>query len=63
MNWNELIGLARQLVAAPPSARLRQTQLRLAVGASYYAAYHALARSNAYLLIGASERERRLPEW
>lgn len=62
MNWNELIGLARQLVAAPPSARLRKTQLRLAVGAAYYAAYHALARSNADLLIGASETERRLPE-
>ena len=34
---------------------LGQTKLRLAVATAYYAMYHALARSNADLLVGPSE--------
>ena len=63
MNWRELIDLAREHAAAPPSNQLQQTRLRLAVSSAYYAVYHALARSNADLLVGASETERGLPEW
>ena len=35
----------------------------MAVGNAYYAMYHALARSNADLLIGPSETEGSSPEW
>ena len=55
MNWKELITLAREMAAFPPSHHLHQTCLRLAVSTVYYAVYHALARSNADLLVGPSE--------
>ena len=45
------------------SDRLHQTKLRLAVGTVYYAVYHALARSNADLLVEPSEREGSASEW
>ena len=63
MNWRELIALAREHAAAPPRSQLQQTRLRLAVSSAYYAVYHALAHSNADLLIGAAEAEQRSPEW
>ena len=63
MNCQQLIDLARQHAAAPPSGQLQQTRLHLAVSSAYYAVYHALAHSNADLLIGASETERGLPDW
>ena len=63
MKWKELIALAREMATTPPSDHLRQTKLRLAVGTVYYAMYHALARSNADLLIGPSETEADTSEW
>ena len=63
MKWKELSALAREMAATPPSDRLHQTKIRLAVSTVYYAMYHALARSNADLLIGPSETERSAPEW
>ena len=61
MKWKELIDLA--MATTPPSDHLHQTRLRIAVGTVYYAVYHALARSNADLLMGSSETERAAPEW
>ena len=55
MQWKELSALAREMAATPPSDRLHQTKIRLAVSTVYYAMYHALARSNADLLVGPSE--------
>ena len=63
MQWKELSALAREMAATPPADRLRQTKIRLAVSTVYYAMYHALARSNADLLIGPSETEGSAPEW
>ena len=63
MQWKELSALAREMAATPPSDRLHQTKLRLAVSTVYYAMYHALAGSNADLLIGPSETEGSAPEW
>ena len=63
MKWKELIALAREMAATPLSDRLHQTKLRLAVGTVYYAVYHALARSNADLLVEPSEREGSASEW
>ena len=63
MKWKELIDLAREMATTPPSDHLHQTKLRLAVATVYYAVYHALARSNADLLIGPSETEGETPEW
>ena len=51
------------MATTPPSDLLHQTRLRLAVGTVYYAMYHALARSNADLLVEPSEREGSAPEW
>ena len=63
MEWQSIIELAREMAATPPSDYLHQTRLRMAVGSAYYAMYHALARSNADLLIGPFETEGALPEW
>lgn len=63
MKWQNIIDLAREMATTPPSDHLHQTKLRLAVGTVYYAVYHALARSNADLLIGPSETEGETPEW
>ena len=63
MKWQSIIELAREMAATQPSDRLHQTGLRIAVGNVYYAMYHALARSNADLLIGPSETEGAAPEW
>ena len=63
MNWQELITLAREMAETPPSHRLHQTRLRLAVSAVYYAVYHALARSNADLLAGSPDAEGNAPAW
>ena len=57
MRWQSIIELAREMAATQPSDHLHQTRLRMAVGNVYYAMYHALARSNADLLIGPSETE------
>ena len=63
MKWKELIALAREMAATPLSDCLHQTKLRLAVGTVYYAVYHALARSNADLLVEPSETEGSASEW
>ena len=67
MNWEQLIALARMLASAPEygerRGRPQQVQLCKAISAAYYAMFHALATSNADMLIGASPRFRRLPAW
>ena len=63
MKWKELIDLAREMATTPPSDHLHQTKLRLAVATVYYAVYHALARSNADLLVGPSETQGDTTEW
>ena len=67
MNWAQLIALARMLAGAPEygerRGRPQQMQLRKAISAAYYAMFHALAASNADMLIGASPQFRRLPAW
>ena len=61
--WQSIIELAREMAVTPPSDYLHQARLRIAVGNAYYAMYHALARSNADLLIGPFETESGTPEW
>ncbi len=51
------------MAASPPSSPIQQAQLRLSVSSTYYAMYHALARSSADTLVGSSEADRSLPEW
>ena len=63
MDWQNLINLAKEMAANPPSNPIHQTQLRLSVSSTYYAMYHALARSNADLLVGSSDADRDKPEW
>ncbi len=63
MQWQNIIELARQMSATESSDRLHQARVRMAVASAYYAKYHALARSNADLLIGPSEAEGSSPEW
>ncbi len=58
MNWLNLIKLAREMAASPPSCPIHQAQLRVSVSSAYYAACRALARSNADTLAGASEADR-----
>ena len=67
MNWEQLIALARMLASAPEHGERRgrpqQMQLRKAISAAYYAMFHALAASNADMLIGSSPQFRRLSAW
>ncbi len=49
MDWIELIRASRILAAGQPS----QEALRRAVSTAYYAMFHALATSNADLIVGA----------
>ena len=63
MQWQNIVELAREVAATGPSDHLHRTRLRMAVGNVYYAMYHALARSNADLLIGPSKTEGNAPEW
>lgn len=63
MKWQNIIEMAREMAATEPSDHLHQARLRMAIGNPYYAMYHALARSNADLLIGPSETEGSSPEW
>ena len=49
MDWAELISASRLLAAGRPS----QEALRRAVSTAYYAMFHALATSNADLIVGA----------
>lgn len=48
---DELLGVARRLAKASPK-KPRQADLRRAVSTSYYALFHALARSSADVLLG-----------
>ena len=49
MDWVELISASRILAAGQPS----QEALRRAISTAYYAMFHALATSNADLIVGA----------
>ena len=51
MKWQNIIELAREIAATQPS-----DHLGMAAGNAYYAMYHALARSNADLLVGHPKR-------
>ena len=64
MNPSYLVDIARGLATGAISdtrGRPRQTDLCRAVSASYYALFHALAQSNADMLVGAANRRR--PTW
>ena len=63
MQWQEIIARAREFATTQPSDPFHQIHIRGAVRSAYLAAYHALARSNADLLAGASDAERSRPEW
>lgn len=67
MNWEQLIAIARMLATAPDygerRGRPQQMQLRKAISAAYYAVFHAMAGSNADMLIGTSLSFRRTPAW
>ena len=63
MNPRDLIRIARQLASGAVGGRRgrpRQTELRRAVSAAYYALFHALALSCANLLSGT---DRSRPSW
>jgi uncharacterized protein (UPF0332 family) len=52
--YNDLIAQARKL-AKSSNGRPGQVDLRRAISSSYYACFHALAKSNADLLIGTNK--------
>ena len=67
MNWEQLLELAEMLARVPLGGETRgrpqQTHLRKANSAAYYAMFHALANSNADILIGSAAAIRRSEEW
>ena len=67
MNWEQLIAISRMLAQPPEQGEARgrpqQARLRRAISTAYYAMFHALAESNANMLIGASNDLRNSPEW
>lgn len=66
MNPRDLIRIARQLASGAVGGsrgRPRQTELRRAVSAAYYALFHTLALSGANALAGSSSTNRNQPAW
>ena len=66
MNPRDLIRIARQLasgVMGGNRGRPRQTELRRAISAAYYALFHTLALSGANALAGSSRTSRNQPAW
>lgn len=67
MNWEQLLELAEMLAGArlhgETRGRPQQTHIRKANSAAYYAMFHALANSNADILIGSAAAIRRSEEW
>lgn len=63
MNPLDLTDNAMRNAKSGPSKRPRQADLRRAVGAVYYACVHAVCRTVADLLIGATAEARSKPEW
>ena len=57
---NDCLATAGEMVSAPNP---RQTNLRKAVSAAYYAAFYALCRNTADCFIGASESDRTERAW
>lgn len=62
MNPLDLTDSAMRHAKSGPSKRPRQADLRRAVGAVYYACVHAVCRTVADLLIGATAEARSRPE-
>ena len=58
MDWVELIEVSRFLASGNPS----QTSLRRAVSTAYYAMFHALATSNADMIVG-NKTTKNQTEW
>ncbi len=66
MNPRDLVRIARQLASGAVGGnrgRPRQTELRRAVSAAYYALFHTLALSSANALAGSSGASRNQPAW
>ena len=63
LNPNSLISTANRLAYSQSKGRPRQEDLRRAVSTAYYAMFHALARSNANLLVGATPSKRSNRAW
>ena len=66
LDWRHLIDAARLLArqgGVTVRGRPRQTMLNRAMSAVYYSMFHALCRSNANALIGASSRRVHQPAW
>ena len=63
MNPKNLLAIAKRLASGPKRGRPRQEDLRRAVSTAYYAMFHALARSNANLLVGSTRANRSDQAW
>ncbi len=66
MNPQDLLRIARQLASGAIGGnvgRPRQTELRQAVSAAYYALFHALALCCADMLVGATPANRSQAAW
>ena len=63
LNPNNLISTANRLAYSQSKGRPRQEDLCRAVSTAYYAMFHALARSNANLLVGATPAKRSNRAW
>ena len=66
MNPNDLIRIARHLAMGGVGSGLgrpRQTDLRRAISAAYYALFHTLARCGADMVVGSTPRRRSQAAW
>ncbi len=66
MKPHDLLLIARKLaigVVGSRQGRPRQTELRRAVSAAYYALFHTLARCNADSMVGKTKSHRSQPAW
>ncbi len=63
LNPSNLIATVKYLASSQRRGRPRQEDLHRAVSTAYYAMFHALARSNANLLVGSTPAKRSNQAW
>ena len=64
ISWNELIAAGQaNLAPQPPAKEPTPAAVRRAISAAYYAAFHALAASNADALIGLAQDQLTADAW
>lgn len=62
IDWRDLIAAGRATLQ-PPATQAAPAAIRRAISTAYYAAFHALIASNAYVLVGSARDQQTADAW